>query len=107
MSELQAALLMIGFGVIVAVYVFGWWQQRRYRRKFGAAFKASHADALYQESGAKLAGQGQQSASARMADEAIGEAIITDVEIGEKTPPKNLLKQNFFDFIFFLYFLYI
>lgn len=53
MSELQAALLAIGFGVIVAVYVFGWWQQRKYRRKFGAAFKASHADALYQESAAK------------------------------------------------------
>jgi DNA-binding transcriptional regulator of glucitol operon len=44
MSELQAALLAIGFGVIVAVYAFGWWQQRRYRRKFGAAFKASHKD---------------------------------------------------------------
>jgi hypothetical protein len=92
MSELQAALLMIGFGVIIAVYAFGWWQQRRYRRKFGAAFKASRADALYaekllaghpQESGAKLAGQVQQSASARMVDEAIGEAIITDVEIAE------------------------
>ncbi len=47
MSELQAALLAIGAGVIVAVYAFGWWQQRKYRRKFGAAFKASHADALY------------------------------------------------------------
>ncbi|WP_435628471.1 cell division protein ZipA C-terminal FtsZ-binding domain-containing protein [Candidatus Ferrigenium straubiae] len=53
MSELQAALLAIGAGVIVAVYVFGWWQQRKYRRKFGAAFKASHADALYQESAAR------------------------------------------------------
>lgn len=50
MSELQATLLAIGFGVIVAVYAYGWWQQRKYRRKFGAAFKASHADALYQES---------------------------------------------------------
>lgn len=49
MSELQAALLAIGFGVIVAVYAFGWWQQRKYRRKFGAAFKASQGDALYQE----------------------------------------------------------
>ncbi len=49
MSELQAALLTIGAGVIVAVYVFGWWQQRRLSRKFGALFKASHADALYQE----------------------------------------------------------
>lgn len=47
MSELQKALLAIGLGVIVAVYVYGWWQQRRYRRKFGAAFKSSHADALY------------------------------------------------------------
>jgi FtsZ-interacting cell division protein ZipA len=55
MSELQAALLAIGFGVIVVVYAFGWWQQRKYRRKFGAAFKASHADALYQESAAKPA----------------------------------------------------
>ncbi len=49
MSELQAALLAIGAGVIVTVYLFGWWQQRKYRRKFGAAFKPSHADALYQE----------------------------------------------------------
>jgi FtsZ-interacting cell division protein ZipA len=53
MSELQAALLAIGFGMIVAVYVFGWWQQRKYRRKFGAAFKSGHADALYQEDAAR------------------------------------------------------
>lgn len=52
MSELQAALLAIGFGVIVAVYVFGWWQQRQYRRRFGAAFRSTHADALYREAGA-------------------------------------------------------
>ena len=43
MSELQEALLVIGFGVIVAVYVFGWWQQRQYRRKFGTAFKSNHS----------------------------------------------------------------
>ena len=53
MSELQAALLAIGAGVIVAVYIFGWWQQRRFSRKFGALFKASHADALYQENSAR------------------------------------------------------
>jgi len=53
MSELQIALLAIGLGAIVAVYAYGWWQQRRYRRKFGSAFKASHADALYQESAIK------------------------------------------------------
>lgn len=75
MSELQAALLAIGFGVIVAVYAFGWWQQKKYRRKFGAAFKASHADALYQESGAKPVAQVQQPVLAEMVEEAIGEAI--------------------------------
>ncbi|MCX7192218.1 MAG: cell division protein ZipA C-terminal FtsZ-binding domain-containing protein [Proteobacteria bacterium] len=48
MSELQAALLAIGLGVVVAVYVFGWWKQRQYSRKFGAAFRQSHEDALYQ-----------------------------------------------------------
>jgi FtsZ-interacting cell division protein ZipA len=48
MSELQAALLAIGFGVVVAVYAFGWWKQRQYSRKFGAAFKHSDDDALYQ-----------------------------------------------------------
>lgn len=53
MSELQAALLAIGSGVIVAVYVYGWWQQRKYRQKFGAAFKSSHADALYREDSAR------------------------------------------------------
>lgn len=53
MSELQASLLAIGSGVVVVVYAFGWWQQRKYRRKFGAAFKTGHADALYQESAAK------------------------------------------------------
>ncbi len=60
MSELQIALLAIGFGVIVAIYIFGWWQQRRYRLKFGTTFKASHADALYQEEDAGPATQVQQ-----------------------------------------------
>jgi FtsZ-interacting cell division protein ZipA len=75
MSELQAALLAIGFGVIVAVYALGWWQQMRYRRRFGAAFKASHADALYQESGAKLSDQVQQSALVGMVDDAMDGAL--------------------------------
>ncbi len=55
MSELQAALLMIGVGVMIVVYLYGWWQQRRLSRKFGAAFKASHADALYQDGVSKTA----------------------------------------------------
>ena len=90
MSELQAALLTIGFGVIVAVYAFGWWQQRSYRRKFGTVFKSSHADALYaekllaghpQESGAGRPGQARQSGSADMVGVIMDEAIINEVEI--------------------------
>lgn len=50
MSELQTALLAIGCGVVVVVYGYGWWQQRQYRRKFGATFRSGHADALYQAS---------------------------------------------------------
>lgn len=47
MSDLQAALLAIGLGVIVIVYGAGWWQQRQYHRKFGEAFKVKAGDALY------------------------------------------------------------
>jgi len=72
MSELQTALLAIGFGVIIAVYLFGWWQQRKYRRRFGAAFKSSHADALYQEAGS---GQIREAVLADMVGGAIGEAV--------------------------------
>ena len=48
MSDLQAALLAIGLGVVLAVYAYGWWKQRQYSRKFDAAFRQSHDDALYQ-----------------------------------------------------------
>jgi len=75
MSELQAALLAIGFGVIVAVYAFGWWQQRRYRRKFGTAFKSSHTDALYQDSGAGQTLPAQQPAFESMVEGAMVDAI--------------------------------
>lgn len=51
MSELQAALLAIGFAVIVFVYGAGWWQQRRYQRKFGDALKLPDEDALYHDAG--------------------------------------------------------
>lgn len=81
MSELQTVLLIIGFGVIVAVYAFGWWQQRRYRRRFGATFKASHADALYQENVATPAPQVQQPELAETAEE----AIATDHYLGDTT----------------------
>lgn len=81
MSELQAALLAIGSGVIVVVYVFGWWQQRKYRRKFGAAFKASHADVLYQGSIARPAGQAPEP----MADGAAGEAAPAAAEMPAAT----------------------
>ena len=46
MSELQIALLLIGLAVILGVYVLSWWQQRKYRRKFAAAFAQQHEDVL-------------------------------------------------------------
>ncbi len=47
MSELQISLLAIGILVVLAVYLYGAWQHRRYRNRFGAAFKSRHEDALY------------------------------------------------------------
>lgn len=50
MSELQISLLVIGIAVVLVVYAYSWWQQRRYRRMYGAAFKHMHEDALYRPS---------------------------------------------------------
>ncbi len=54
MSELQAALLGIGLGVVAVVYALGWWKQRQYSRKFGAAFGQNHDDVLYQAARTEL-----------------------------------------------------
>jgi FtsZ-interacting cell division protein ZipA len=51
MSDLQISLLIIGIVVVLAVYGFGVWQQRQYRRGFNTAFKQRGSDALYQTSG--------------------------------------------------------
>jgi len=56
MSELQISLLVIGILVVLAVYGYGAWQQRRYRSRFGAAFKTRKEDALYQGAAAGLSG---------------------------------------------------
>lgn len=47
MSELQISLLAIGALVVLAVYVYGSWQQRQYRKRFGSAFRTAGDDALY------------------------------------------------------------
>ena len=77
MSELQAALLAIGIGVIVAVYVFGWWQQKRYHSKFGTAFKADHADVLYQSGSVEIPEQDNQSAQIDVVEES-SEPVLLD-----------------------------
>lgn len=61
MSELQISLLGIGVLVVLAVYLYGAWQHRRYRSRFGAAFKPQD-DALYQGAlGAEAARESMQS----------------------------------------------
>ncbi len=48
MSDLQISLLVIGVVVVLAVYAFGAWQQRQYRRRFNTAFRQRGGDALYE-----------------------------------------------------------
>lgn len=68
MSELQTALLIIGFLMIVAVYAYGWWQQKKYRKKFTAAFQTTQSDALYQNSSNHLVEQTQLAGLADILD---------------------------------------
>lgn len=46
MSELQISLLGIGVFVVLAVWAYGWWQQRQYRRRFGEVFEKKRDDVL-------------------------------------------------------------
>jgi FtsZ-interacting cell division protein ZipA len=48
MSELQIWLLVIGAAIVVAVVVFNWIQERRFRKQAEAAFQAPEVDALKQ-----------------------------------------------------------
>ena len=52
MSELQIGLLSIGILLVAAVYIYGFWQQRSYRSKFGSSYKSQHEDALYRSNSA-------------------------------------------------------
>jgi FtsZ-interacting cell division protein ZipA len=48
MSDLQIVLLVVGAAVVVAVLVFNWIQERRFRKQADAAFQAPLGDALMQ-----------------------------------------------------------
>lgn len=82
MSELQIALLVIGFGVVVAVYGYGWWQQRLYRRKFGEAFRSTRPDASDQRDALYRTEVAHRDASHQEATEQaqqLPESVIDDV----------------------------
>jgi FtsZ-interacting cell division protein ZipA len=94
MSELQVALLVIGLSVIIAVYAFGWWQQRSYRRKFGTSFESTHADALYQENDARPTQQVGQVLLERGTKAAIDEVDKDAGEIGAVISPTTSLDES-------------
>lgn len=48
MSDLQISLLVIGAVIVVAVLLFNWIQERRFRKQAAAAFQTPVADALMQ-----------------------------------------------------------
>ena len=49
MSDLQFSLLIIGVAVVLVIFIYNWWQQRKYSRKFTAAFEQANEqeDPLY------------------------------------------------------------
>lgn len=49
MSDLQVGLLIVGVAVVVAVLVFNWIQERRFRTQANTAFQAPVADALMRD----------------------------------------------------------
>jgi FtsZ-interacting cell division protein ZipA len=83
MSELQIGLLAIGLVVIVAVYGYGFWQQRQFRRKFGSAFQSEGGDALYTNSANHVSSQAAELIEDELAEleELESHRSVTDDEI--------------------------
>jgi FtsZ-interacting cell division protein ZipA len=113
MSELQLALLIIGIGMIVVLYAYGWWQQRKYRRRFGEAFNSSRADVLYQGTDAATDGAALADVSHKMAGDTSTNLLdesctlvndrtdfIIELRLNEASPASVLdgLWQRKFDF---------
>jgi FtsZ-interacting cell division protein ZipA len=49
MSDLQISLLVIGGFMIAGVYLFNWWQERRFRRRTEHAFSRGYPDVLLRD----------------------------------------------------------
>lgn len=59
MSDLQISLLALGAIVVAGVYLFNWLQERRLRRRLGAAFEHEHKDVLLEGGGREERGAGR------------------------------------------------
>lgn len=68
MSELQTSLLLIGAAVVVAVYFFNWFQERKLRRRLEEAFGDEHRDVLLDGTESETGGRIEPQLDARGAD---------------------------------------
>jgi FtsZ-interacting cell division protein ZipA len=87
MSELQQALLVIGLSVIVVVYGYGWWQQRSYRKKFGATFKAAQTDALYEQPPVVVSDAAEPKAPLVLVPETADDDVIVSLSTAQEVVP--------------------
>ena len=83
MSELQISLLAIGVVVVLAVYVYSWWQQRRHRRNFGDAFGQDHEDALYRTTTEKAP-----------KEQAVAAKLVAAKDVAEKSAIKKIATKD-------------
>ncbi len=60
MSEFQLSLLTIGLIVVAGVYLYGFWQQWRYRRSQGESFKSQFAESSIKTAPDKASASGTQ-----------------------------------------------
>ena len=104
MGELQLGLLSIGVLVIVGVFFYNKWQERRYQREAEAAFASRHEDVLMRSGGegprAEWQGSGRVEpmlASAGPAPEASKQTLsefvdfIVPIETSEEVPGASML----------------
>lgn len=88
MSDLQISLLVIGALVVVGVFLYNWFQERRFRRRFKEAFGEKPEDVLLEEEPAEPPAEARHEPRLEPAPAVISSAGEVSDAAGGGMPPR-------------------
>lgn len=77
-SDFQMALVGIAIAVVIAVLVYNWWQESKYKKRAERAFSTSHPDVLFGDAHDRVEPQLSNLASSRLHDD-VEEGLLSPI----------------------------